>query len=104
MCFARDGHLITVDHWIPIGCNTFLWATRASSHDITTIKCSIKILLLVCKWSIQTLQEELVVMVTSKIRPRGSKILEVHFKISHFVASMVDTAVSGLGEANIMSE
>ena len=49
-------------------------------------------------------KKSLAVMVTGEIRPRGSKILEVHFKISRFVASMVDIVASGLGEANIMSE
>ena len=52
MCFTHDGHLITVDHQIPIGCNTFLWAARASSHDATAINCSIKIFSLAWKWSI----------------------------------------------------
>ena len=52
MCFACDGQLIIVDHRIPIGCNTFLWATTASSHDVTTINFSIKIFSLACKWSI----------------------------------------------------
>ena len=33
-----DNHIIIIDHLIPIGCNTFLWASRASSHDVTTIK------------------------------------------------------------------
>ena len=33
-----DNCLITVDHQIPIGCNTFLRASTASSHDVTTIK------------------------------------------------------------------
>ena len=46
-----DGHLITGDHRILIGCNTFLWATRASSHDVATIKKVIKIFSLACKWS-----------------------------------------------------
>ena len=36
--FIRDSHLIIVDHRIFIGCNTFLWATRASSCDVTAIK------------------------------------------------------------------
>lgn len=43
-------------------------------------------------------------MVTGEIRPSGSKIIKVHFKISRFVANMVDIAASGLGEANIVSE
>ena len=42
VCFVRDGCLITIDHWILIGCNTFLWATRASSRDVTAINCSSK--------------------------------------------------------------
>ena len=33
-----DSCLITSDHQILIGCNTFLQATRKSSHDVTTIK------------------------------------------------------------------
>ena len=34
-----DSHLITGDHRILIGHNTFnLWATRASSRDVTAIK------------------------------------------------------------------
>ena len=32
-----DNYLITVDHQSPIGCNTFLPASRASNHDVTTI-------------------------------------------------------------------
>ena len=51
VCFARDGHLITVDHQIPIG-YTFLCATTASSHDMTTINCSIKIFLLAYNLSV----------------------------------------------------
>ena len=38
VCFIRNGCLIPVDHWIPIGCNTFLWSSRASSRDISAIK------------------------------------------------------------------
>ena len=49
-----DNRLITADHRIPIGCNTFLWASRASSHDVTAIKKVIKIFSLACKWSIHT--------------------------------------------------
>ena len=37
-----DNHIITIDHLIPTGYNTFLWASRASSHDVTTIKKLIK--------------------------------------------------------------
>ena len=48
-----DSHLITSDHQILIGCNTFLWVTRASSRGVTTIKKVIKIFLLMFKWSIQ---------------------------------------------------
>ena len=33
-----DNRLFTVDHQIPIGCSTFLRASRASSHDVTAIK------------------------------------------------------------------
>ena len=33
-----DNHLITIDHRILIRCNTFLQASRASSHDVTTNK------------------------------------------------------------------
>ena len=33
-----DSHLITGDHRILIGCNTFLQEFKASSRDITTIK------------------------------------------------------------------
>ena len=45
--FAKLGHtvlsicdslLIIIDHQIPIGYNTFLRASRASSHDIITVK------------------------------------------------------------------
>ena len=36
--FIHDTCLITVNHWIPIGCNTFLWESRASSRDVSTIK------------------------------------------------------------------
>ena len=46
-----DNRLITVDHQIPIGYNTFLQASRASSHDITAIKKAIKLFSLACKWS-----------------------------------------------------
>ena len=47
-----DSHIITIDHLIPTGCNTFLWASRASSHDVTAIKKLIKIFSLAYKWSI----------------------------------------------------
>ena len=47
-----DGRLITGDHWILVGCNTFLWASTASSRDVTAIKKAIKIFSLACKWSI----------------------------------------------------
>ena len=53
VCFVRDGCLIPVDRWIPIGCNTFLWAPRASSHDVSTIKKLIEIFLLTCNWPIR---------------------------------------------------
>ena len=46
-----DSRLITGDHRIPISCNMFLRATRASSCDATTIKRVIKIFLLACNWS-----------------------------------------------------
>ena len=36
--FVRDGCLLPVNRWIPIGCNTFLWASRASSCDASLIK------------------------------------------------------------------
>ena len=42
VCFVHDGCLIPVDRRIPIGCNTFLWASRASSHDLSAIKQLIK--------------------------------------------------------------
>ena len=63
--FAKLGHtilpicynrLITVDHWIPIGCNTLLQASTASSYDVTAIKKAIKIFSLVCQLSIETLE------------------------------------------------
>ena len=38
-----DSSLITSDHRILIGCNTFLWATWASSRDVTAIRKIIKI-------------------------------------------------------------
>ena len=44
--FDRDTRLITIDHRIPIGCNTFLWASRASSRDVSAIQKLIKIFLL----------------------------------------------------------
>ena len=47
-----DSRLITGDHRILVGCNTFLWGSRASSRDVTAIKKAIKIFLLTCKWSI----------------------------------------------------
>ena len=43
--FVRDSCLIIVDHWILISCNTFLWATRASSRDVTAVNKVIKIFL-----------------------------------------------------------
>ena len=48
-----DSRLITGDHQILIGCNTFLWRSRASSRDVTAIKKAIKIFSLACKWSIR---------------------------------------------------
>ena len=42
-------------------------------------------------------------IVTAKIRPSGSHMLEVYLRISHFVASMVNIVVSGLGEACVVS-
>ena len=36
--FIHDGCLITVDHQILIGCNTFLQASRASIRDVSAIK------------------------------------------------------------------
>ena len=45
VCFVRDGCLIAVDRRIPIGRNTFLWATTASSRDVTAINCLEKRLL-----------------------------------------------------------
>ena len=48
VCFVRDGCLITVDHRILIGYNTFLCTTRASNCDVTAINCSITIFLLAC--------------------------------------------------------
>ena len=42
-------------------------------------------------------------MVTDVIRPSGSKMLEVHFKISCFIAINVNMVVSGLGEAHTVS-
>ena len=50
-----DNRLITVDHRIPIGCSTFLRASRASSHDVTAIKKAIKIFSLAWMWSIDPL-------------------------------------------------
>ena len=52
VCFVRDGCLIPVDRRIPIGCNTFLWASRASSRDVSAIKQLIKIFSLTCNWPI----------------------------------------------------
>ena len=50
--FDRDTCLITVDHRIPIGCNMFLRASRASIRDVSAIKILIKIFSLVCNWLI----------------------------------------------------
>ena len=50
--FVRDTRLITVDHRIPIDCNTFLWESRASSRDVNAIKKLIKIFSLMCNWLI----------------------------------------------------
>ena len=47
-----DSRLITSDHRILNGCNTFLRGSRASSRDATAIKKAIKIFSLTCKWSI----------------------------------------------------
>ena len=44
-----DYHLITIDHRIPIGCNTFL---QPSINDATTIIKIIKTFSLTCNWSI----------------------------------------------------
>ena len=52
VCFHHDGCLIPVDRPIPIGCNTFLQASRASSRDISAIKQLIKIFSLTCNWPI----------------------------------------------------
>ena len=49
-----DNHVITIDHWILIGCNTFLRTSRASSHGVIAIKKLIKIFPLARKWSIHT--------------------------------------------------
>ena len=38
ICFICDGCLIPVDRRIPIGCNTFLRTSRASSRDVDAIK------------------------------------------------------------------
>ena len=43
-------------------------------------------------------------MVTGVIRPSGSNMLEVHLKISRFVAVRLNIILSGLGEALIVSE
>ena len=40
-------------HQIPIGYNTFIQVTTASSRDVTAIKKAIKIFSLACKWSIE---------------------------------------------------
>ena len=47
--------MITGDHWILIGCNTFLRAIRASSRDVAAIKKVIKIFSLACKGSVSNL-------------------------------------------------
>ena len=52
VCFDRDGCLIPVDRLLPIGCNTFVQASRASSHDVSAIKQLIKIFSLTCNWPI----------------------------------------------------
>ena len=39
ICFICDNCLITIDHWIPIGCSTFLRAIRASSHASGLLIC-----------------------------------------------------------------
>ena len=52
ICFVRDGCLIPVDRRIPIGCNTFLRASRASSRDIRAIKQLIKIFPFMYNWPI----------------------------------------------------
>ena len=52
ICFACDSCLIPVDRRIPIGCNTFLWASRTSSRDVGAIKQLIKIFSLTCYWPI----------------------------------------------------
>ena len=51
-----DSRLITGDHQILIGCNTFLRAIRAYSRDVTAIKKVLKIFFLACKWSVIRLQ------------------------------------------------
>ena len=48
--FVRDTCLIVVDHRIPIGCDTLLQASRASSRDVNAIKKLIKIFSLTCNW------------------------------------------------------
>ena len=59
VCFVRDSCLIPVDRQIPIGCNTFLQASRASSCDVSAIKQLIKIFSLTCNWPIGHDQREL---------------------------------------------
>ena len=58
--FISDSRFITSDHQIPIGYNTFLRASTASSHDATAIKKVIKIFLLMCKWSIMQLVDNII--------------------------------------------
>ena len=53
VCFVRDGYLFPVDHRIPIDCNTFVRASRASSREVSAIKKIIKIFLLTCNWPIE---------------------------------------------------
>ena len=70
-----DNHLITVDHRIPIGYNTFLRASRASSHDVTAIKKGNKIFSLACMWSIAPATAG----VTTAALCQGCQVLLYHY-------------------------
>ena len=85
--FIRDTRLITIDHQIPIGCNTFIQASRASSHDVSVIKKLIKIFPLTCNWSITS--DAPIIGQISDIGLIGTKI-----KISIGLADILDVFIT----------
>ena len=50
--FVHDDCFIPVDRQIPFGCNTFLWGSRASSHDQTWVQLNLYLYLITIKYKI----------------------------------------------------